>query len=71
MDNQWITPVVILSFVMVIICIFTCKMFIKEYKDIRILLEPRRSNVVHHMPIVTGVRVDTLDDNIEIITIYE
>tara|TARA_B100001142_G_scaffold268470_1_gene273646 strand:- start:2277 stop:2489 length:213 start_codon:yes stop_codon:yes gene_type:complete len=70
MEGQWIIPVAILSIILIILCTFICKMFIIEYHSID-HEEPTRTNNVHPVPIVIGVKVNNLEEDIEIITIFE
>ena len=71
MEDQWIIPVTILSIILIILCTFICKMFIIEYHSISDLEQPTRTNNVHPIPIVIGVKVNNLEEDIEIITIFE
>lgn len=74
MNNLWVTVMIILGVVMIITCICNCKMITKEYERIRSLIEPVtpiRNNAVHPIPVATGVRVDVVDENIQVININE
>ena len=70
MEDQWIIPVIILSIILIILCRFICKMFIIEYHSID-REDPTRTNNVYPIPLVTGVKVNSLEEGIEIITIFE
>lgn len=68
MCDIWTVVISVSVILFIIILIFNCKRCIKEYKYIRELASPVPNQIY---PISTGIEVDNIDENIQVITINE
>ena len=69
MPLSWYIVMIILGIIMIIVCIFNCKMFYKDYKKVQELMSPVRSNRVHPMPVAIGVEVYGPQRGVQVITL--
>lgn len=69
MPGSWYIIVMILGIVFFFVCVITCKMFYKEYKNITELVEPVRNNRIYPMPVAIGVEVYEQRRGVYVITV--
>ena len=69
MPKSWFIIMMILGVVIFFVCVFTCKKLYKEYKKIKELIHPVRSNRIYPMPVAIGVEVYGPQRGVYVITV--
>lgn len=69
MNNFWYSMVGIFGFFLLIIIVCNCNDCIKEYRRIQELSRPTRRNQVYPIPVTRGIRVESITEDLEVITV--